>query len=175
MSSFLLGQCIGIVAVLFSLAVYQTDQRRKMLSLAAIAAILYACSFFLLHAYTGAALNLIGGIRCYLFMKSKSAKDSLLVFGLFASISSIAAYLTWVGPLSLLALAGTISSSISGGQLSTKWMRRAGLLAPPLWFSYNLIIRSYPGMFIELFVLASNAIGQYRFDFRSPRERSTLS
>jgi hypothetical protein len=166
MSLFLAGQIVGGIAVLISIAIYQVDDRRKMLALASTAAMLYALSFFMIHAYTGAILNFIGGIRTLTFMRSKSSSDSLKIYCLFGFMSALGTYITWAGPLSLLALAGTLMSALSSGQLSTKLMRRAGLLAPPLWFSYNLLTRSYPGMFIEIFVVCSNFIGQYRFDLK---------
>jgi hypothetical protein len=56
---------------------------------------------------------------------------------------------------------------MASGQLNTKNIRRVALLAPPLWFSYNFLTHSYPGMFIEIFVICSNIIGQYRFDAKS--------
>ena len=168
MSLFLLGQLVGVVAVLFSLAVYQVNTRRTMLALAAVAAMLYAVSFYLIGARTGAILNFIGGIRCITFMRSKSAKNSIGIFSVFAALSILGTWLTWSGPLSLLALFGTLFSATSSAQLSTKLMRRVGLLAPPLWFSYNFIAKSYPGMFIEIFVIMSNLLGQYRFDSKHP-------
>jgi hypothetical protein len=167
MSLFLIGQLVGGVAVFISLAVYQINNRTKMLQLSTVSAAMYGLLFFFLHAYTGAALNLIGAIRCYAFIGTRSTKSSLRIFLLFAVASCLATILTWVGPISLLALLGTLFSGMASGQLNSKNIRRVALLAPPLWFSYNFLTHSYPGMFIEIFVICSNIIGQYRFDAKS--------
>lgn len=166
MSNFVLAQIIGAVAVAIALFVFQINHRKRMLELSAVAAFLYSISFFLLGAFTGAAMNFIGGVRCYVFSKSRTKKANLRTFLFFAAVALIATYFTWVGPLSLLAMFGTIFSSIASSQLSTTKLRRFALLAPPLWFAYNYFTHSYPGMFIEVFVIFSNLVGQYRFDFK---------
>jgi hypothetical protein len=171
MSSYLAGQMVGAVAVIISLAVYQVNNRSKMLGLSTISATLYAIAFFLIHAYTGAALNFIGGMRCASFMRSRNAKDSIGIYVIFAAVSCFATAVTWSGPVSLLALGGTLLTAASSGQLRTRHMRRVALLAPPLWFTYNVLTAFYPGMFIESFVIVSNLIGQYRFDI-GPRASS---
>jgi len=52
-------------------------------------------------------------------------------------------------------------------------MRRLGLLSSPPWFTYNFISGSYPGMVIEVLLVTSNLIGQYRFDLK-PAFRNKL-
>lgn len=164
MSHFLIAQIIGSIAVVISLAVYQLNNRRRMLQLSAISATLYAVSFYFLQAYTGSALNLIAAARCYTFTTAKTKQNSTKIFTVFAVMSLTATYFTWAGPISILALLGTLFSGMAAGQLSTKNIRRVALLAPPLWFTYNLLTHSYPGMLIEVFIICSNLVGQYRFD-----------
>jgi hypothetical protein len=164
MTVFWLGQIIGIIAVIVSISVYQFNNRVRMLQLAMISALLFAASFYCLKAYTAAALNVLGAIRCYVYFKVVPGKRTVWIFWLFALLSIIAAAITWGGPVSLLALAGTLLYGIAEWQKSPKIIRRFSMLGPPLWFCYNFIVRSYPGMVIEIFVMFSNVVGQFRFD-----------
>jgi len=43
-------------------------------------------------------------------------------------------------------------------------IRRFALISPPLWFMYNVILGSYPGMIAEAVMFVSNMVGIYRFD-----------
>lgn len=171
MSAFWLGQIIGVVAVVLSIAVYQLNNRVRMLQVAMASALFFAGSFFFLKAYTAVALNILGAVRCYAYFKVIPSKQTAWIFWLFAILAIIAAAITWNGPVSFLALAGTLLYGVAEWQRSPKYIRRLSLLGPPMWFSYNFLVRSYPGMFIEVFVITSNLIGQYRFD-RKSRKRS---
>lgn len=166
MHIYLIAQLIGAVAVIISLTIYQLNQRSQMLKLGSAAGFLYAVHFYLLGAMTGAALNLVGGAREYSFSLVKPGKGKRWLFWAFVAASVLATWLTWNGFISLLALGGNIAFAISGWQPYAKGLRRVGLFAPPLWFSYNFIVGSYPGMFIEVFMIVSNVIGQYRYDLR---------
>lgn len=164
MSHFWLGQGIGFVAVIVSLTVYQFNDRVRMLQIAMASALLFALSFLLLEAYTGAALNLLGAVRCYAYFKVVPSRKNSWIFWLFAIASIAATVLTWGGLVSLLALAGTLLYGLSEWQKNTTSIRRLSMFGPPIWFSYNMIVRSYPGMAIEIAVIVSNVIGQLRFD-----------
>lgn len=166
MSLNLIAQIVGIIAVVLSLAVFQLNKRHAMLLLAMTAAFLYALHFFLLGAATGAAMNLIGAFRCYVFYKVKPTRSNAWILYVFITISLLATLYTWQGPISLLAAAGTVLSGIASWQLTPKYIRRYALSAPPPWFAYNALSGSYPGMFIEVFMFISNLIGQYRFDLK---------
>ena len=172
MSHFVLTQIIGLIAVGISLCVFQTNKRQTMLLLSMSAAILYTIHFFLLGAATGAAMNLIGAGRCYVYFKAKPKKGQLWIPLGFIVISTIGAIVTWQGLLSLLPLFGSVSTGIAFWQKNPKYIRRLNLISSPLWFSYDGISGSYPGMLIETIVLCSNLVGMYRFDFRAKQVKA---
>lgn len=171
MSISITGQVVGCLAVLFSLAGYQINKRKNILLVLTVGSFLYSVAFLLLHAYTGAALNLLAAIRCYSFTRTATRRGSIQTFLLFSIASMVATALTWDGPTSLLALAGTLLYALSEGQLRTKSLRRMGLFAPPAWFCYNFLTGFYPGMFIEALMIVSNIVGQYRFDLKQKPNR----
>ncbi|HEY4964295.1 MAG TPA: YgjV family protein [Candidatus Saccharimonadales bacterium] len=172
MHHFLIAQIVGAVAVIIALSVYQFNNRKLMLRLNAVAAFLYAISFYMLGARTGAAMNLIGSGRCFVFTKVAPSRKNIWVLFIFILISIIGTALTWQGNVSLLAIGGSIFSAIAFWQRDPKTIRVLALLIPPLWFSYDALSGSYPGMFVEAFNLVSILIGRYRFDKKVIKARA---
>lgn len=146
-----------------------------MLTLQLIAALLYAVHFYLLGAITGAALNATGAARNYAFTRH-SDKRSWWLPGAFIAVFCLVTALTWQGPLSLLPLGGMISGTLAFWQRTPNHIRLIALISPPLWFTYNFISGSYPGMLVETIMFGSNLIGIYRFDIRrlEPAGNATL-
>ncbi len=89
MSHYFIAQCIGACAVLIALSVYQFNNRKTMLRLNMSAALLYAVSFFMLGATTGAAMNAIGSARCYAFSRVTPSSRNSWVLILFLIVSVI--------------------------------------------------------------------------------------
>lgn len=161
---YFVAQSVGVCAVLVALSVYQLNARRTMLRLSAIAALLYAVSFFMLGAMTGAAMNLLGGARCYAFSKVKPSRKNGWVLLVFLAGSLAATITSWQGPVSLLAMGGSMLGAIAFWQKDAHTIRNLALIVPPLWFAYDALAGSYPGMFVEVFNIVSILIGRYRFD-----------
>jgi len=164
----LVAQLIGFIAVAFSLAVFQVNKRNGMLLLTIVASLLYTCHFYLLGAYSGSIMNLIGAVRSYVF-KRQGKNQSVLTLSIFSLFFVVGTFITWQGPESLLPLGGTLAGSIAFWQLKPKRIRFIALISPPLWFTYNIIVGSYAGMFIEIINFSSNMIGIYRFDWPTKR------
>jgi len=169
MSTEFIAQLVGVAAVIFALSIFQFNKRSAMLWLGLTAGALFSIHFFLLGAFTGAALNLIGVGRSYTFVKVTPNRKNVWVLVLFIAIAGVATILTWRGFVSMLAFTGNTASAIAFWQKKPKYIRRWAFVPPPFWFSYNALSGSYPGMFIEFFNLASLIIGTYRFDLRKKK------
>jgi hypothetical protein len=137
-----------------------------MLKLGLLASLFYIAQFTILGAYTGAAMNLIGGARTYIFIKVKPDKKHHWVLLVFIAISFAATFFTWHGYVSLLALSGSICGGFASWHRKPKYIRRWSLAAPPLWFSYDALSGAIPGMVLEVIMLLSNLLGEYRYDFK---------
>ena len=137
-----------------------------MLVLGMMASLLWSSHFFLLGALTGAAMNLLSTVRSYVYYKVKPTKKNRWVLWLFEALTVIATALTWAGLISLLPLVGSLFSVIAFWHKKPKIIRRLAIGSSPPWFVYNTIIGSYPGMAVEVLLVTSNLVGQYRFDFR---------
>lgn len=162
----MLIQITGFVAVGLTFAVFQVNRRIAMLSLMICSALLYAIHFYFLGAFTGAAMNLLGAGRNFAFIKYSGPKRPKLLPYIFIALFILATIVTWQGIKSLLPLGGMVSGTIAFWQTNPKYIRRIALISPPLWFTYNLISGSYPGMIVEVGLLVSNLIGMYRFDYK---------
>lgn len=171
MPSETIAQAIGAIAVIISLSIFQVNNRRTMLLLGTIAALLYSVHFLLLGALTGAVMNLIGAVRGYVFSRVAPSRRTVWVLLLFCLIAAGATWVTWQGWYSLLAASASILAGVALWQRKTENVRRLYMVSNPLWFVYNLITRSYPGMFVEVVLIVSNLIGQYRFDIRPRKTR----
>lgn len=117
-------------------------------------------------------MNLVGAGRSYVFMKVKQDSNNTWILFSFIIIGVLATAISWQGYISMLPLLATSAVAVASWQNNPKHIRRLMMLAPPLWFAYNAISGSYPGMVIEIIMLASNLVGQYRFDFLKKSEKS---
>lgn len=162
-------QSIGFVAFVLSLSIFQVNKRSSMLRIQLSACFLYAIHFFMLGAFTGAAVNVAGVARNFLFEKFRSAKHSWVLPIFFISIFFAVAILTWQGPRSLLPAIASIGGTLAVWQKNPRMIRLLSLLSPPLWLIYNVLSGSYPGILSEIFLLTSTLIGIYRFDIRKKK------
>lgn len=158
-------QLIGFGAIVFGVAVFQINNRRKMLFAQICSALLWTMHFLLLGAFTGSAMNLLIAGRSYTFYKIGKKRDIRVPLAVSLAFI-IGAILTWQGPRSLLPLAGTTIGTISFWQIKTSRIRSIALLGPCCWFAYNLLSRSYAGMTADTLVFSSIAIGIFRFDLK---------
>lgn len=175
MANMFLIQGVGFIAAIFSISVFQFNKRKQMQGLNVIASLLWSTHFLLLGAPTGVLMNLINAVRYYVFRKNKPSKRTIWILYIFLVLACVGTAVTWQGWLSLLALAGTILSTIAYWPSKPKTIRRLALTVPPFWFSYNAITGSIAGMFVEAFLFISNLIGQYRFDISRHRKSPTLN
>jgi len=154
-------QAIGFIGLVFSLLIFQVNKRKKMLNLYICSTCFYMVHYLLLGAHTAVAMNIIGIARNYAFTKSKRV-IALPIF--FILLFVVGGFVTWNGPLSLLPVLGMTGGTLAYWQKDEKMIRRFALISPPLWFIYNVMLGSYPGMIAEVVMLVSNMVGIYRFD-----------
>jgi hypothetical protein len=156
-------QLLGFSAIVFNIAIFQVNDRIKMLVLKVCGALIFVAHFSLLGAATGAAMVFIGVARDATYILT-AKKRNVLIPVFFIAIFAAATLLTWQGPISLLALAGMVFGTLAFWQVKPRRIRRFALAASSPWVIYDLISGSYPGMVLEGIAIASNLLGIYRFD-----------
>lgn len=159
-------QSVGFVALGLTLLVYQTNSRRSMLNLQFASCALYVVHFFLLGAYTGAALNVVGGIRSYVFNRDLGHRLRVAVPIFFMALFAVAGAVTWQGYVSLLPVLASFGGTLAFWQKNPRTIRLISLISPPLWLAYNILVGSYAGVLSEILLLGSTFVGVYRFDMR---------
>lgn len=159
------AQLIGFVAAALAFVVFQSNRRHRMLLLQVAANILWTIHFHLLGATTGSAINLTTSVRnstYYLVGKNRNPLIPSLFGVAFIAITALA----WEGPRSLLPLIGTLIGTIAFWQMKTNHIRLIALASPSLWLVYNVLSGSYAGIVSDVLVIASIALGIYRFDIK---------
>jgi D-alanyl-lipoteichoic acid acyltransferase DltB (MBOAT superfamily) len=169
MTNYVLAQIIGFIAVCFTFALFQVNNRRSMLAIGLVGGTLYAAHFILLGALTGAALNVVNIAKAGIFYKYNEKRRPNWLPYLFIGLTILSGIATWQGFRTLLPVIAGCAATIAFWQLDTKRIRRLALIAPPCWFVYNVIVGSYPGMLSEIVNVSSNSLAQYRFDRKKPQ------
>lgn len=161
----LAAQLVGVVATVCSLLIFQVNRRKAMLLFSFAAALLWATHFFMLGAMAGAVMNLVLAARGYVFSRIKPGHSTLWVLGVFVVLSVAAALISGQILLGMLPATASIISAVAFWQKDPKLIRRLYLASNPLWLTYNVLVGSYPGVVVEVLLIGSNLLGQYRFDF----------
>lgn len=154
------AQIVGLVALACSVAVFQSNDRKKMLYIQLLTAVLFAVHYGLLGAWAGVAMNLINSLRSVIFVRTRNRIWLYVVISAFV----LASIVTWESAYSSLPLIGMLSGTIAFWMGSSSKIRYIALLSPPVWFAYNLLVGSYIGLFAEVFIFTSIIVGIKRFD-----------
>ncbi len=158
------SQVIGLLALFLTVAAYQVKERNGVLVALCASNLFWCIHFYLIGGLTGSAMNAVSMTRNYIYRRHRDLYSDFRLPIIFLAIFSFAAALTWQGLLSLLPLGGAVTGTIAYWQRNPKSIRLLSLLSPPMWFFYNFIQRSYPGMIIEIFVFCSISFAILRYD-----------
>ena len=158
-------QALGVIGVLASIAAYQCNEHKKLMILRTVNESFFAAQYFLLGAFTGMAMNIIGCIRNIIFAKRVEANKSTTVWRIvFSIIFSIFIILTWSGFKSLLSGFAKVMSTVAYGSKNTAFVRIMCFFTSICWFIYNFCVKSYAGCVCEALTICSVLIGIIRID-----------
>lgn len=166
-----IAQIIGFIALVLLVIVFQKNNRKTMLRLMMVAALLFSVHFYLLGALTGAAINLLNVFRSFVFEHRNDKKWAKHQWWLYVFLAAIIAIgiKTWAGYYSMFVIIASGSQTIAFWSKNTRKIRFIALIPPPFWFAYNLIVGSAPGMITEAMILGSLLVGIYRFDIKKQK------
>lgn len=167
-------QGIGYLALLFVLLSFQKSKRVNILLLMLAGLILFVIHFSLLHAWTGALMNLVEAGVVFVSYKEETdswAKQKFWPF-VFIFLYVAAGIVTAKSLVDFLPIVAQIFGAIAVWQKNPRAIRFLMLLPRPLWFTYNFMVGSYAGMTGELLILTSVLIGIFRFDVLKQKNKS---
>ncbi len=165
---YIIAQTLGFVAAALCILSFQQNKHKNIIALQLSGGIAFTLHFLLLGAYTGAAMNLVDIVRSLVFInRGKKWADHVWWVVVFSALCVISCIFTWIGPLSLLPMAGMICTTISFYLQDPKKVRRVALPASPLWIIYNICTKSYGGVITEAFNICSIIIAMFRHDLKT--------
>lgn len=167
----ILTQVVGIAAMLFSVFSFQMNKHKQIMIMQIIATALFGWQYFLLGAFTGMALDVVGVIRDIVFYnkdKKWASGNGWTVF--FAIMMVVVGMFTYQGYVSLLMIAGMVINTISFSFTKPKLVRSTILISSPLMLIYDILTGSIGGLINEIFVEISSVIGMFRYDRKKKQE-----
>lgn len=161
----ILIQAIGFFGIAASIISFQCKKHNSILFFRTMNEFLFAIQYFMLGAYTGMAMNIVGCIRNCIFSKqvekNKSTTTSIIIFGALFFIFGV---VTWQGAKSILIIIAKILSTMAYGNKNTTFVRGTILITSTSWLIYNASIWSVAGVLCEAFTLLSIIVGIIRLD-----------
>lgn len=167
----ILIQLLGILGIAASIWSFQCKKHKPLVYLRTACEFFFGIQYFLLGAYTGMAMNIIGCIRNLIFAKTVEKKKSTIpgqiIFSAFFIIFGI---VTWAGLKSILVAAAKVLSTVAYGNRNVFFARLLIFLTSSIWLVYNFIVGSYAGCVCESLNLCSIIVGIIRIDIPSIRK-----
>ena len=158
-------QAIGVLGIIASIIAFQTKNHNQILWFRTLNEFLFAVQYFLLGAYTGMAMNLVGCVRNIIFAKQvEKNKKTIFSVIIFSVLFTVFGIMTWQGLKSLLIIVAKILSTVAYGNKNTTVVRLLILVTSTSWLIYNACVFSIAGVLCEVFTLVSLVVGVIRFD-----------
>jgi len=174
----IVAQAVGIVAMGFSIFSYQQKKAASIIAFQLFGSLFFGISYFMLGAYIGAVLNVVGVVRALLFLKrDKFHTDNIPWLILFCSLylTSYVLNFTVFGKqptfgnlvIECLPVVGMVSTHLAYRYNSAKIIRRFGLVSGCAWLIFNIASVAIGAILCEVFSVISIFIAMVRFDRRT--------
>lgn len=156
----IIGQIIGIIAMVESFFIFQVTNRRKMVALKLLDDILWATHFILIGGYTAALTTSIAIFReCIFYHKGSKKWASSIGWAAFFSLAFAAcAPLTWTNIFSIFPAAASVVSTWVFWVSKTKTAKLIQLPSAVCMLVYSTVYSSYSGILTQIITIASIAI-----------------
>ena len=160
----LIGQALGVVAVILGFITYQMKSPKKLLIVNLITCGVFCLHYLLIGAISGAVMNGIGIIRNIVYTnRDKKVFSSPAWPFIFAAIMVIGGLVTWQDWRSVLMVSALFINSLALSLKNAQHIRFSLLITCPLVLIYDVLLHSYGGMVYEGMSIVSAIIGIIRF------------
>ena len=158
-------QIIGVLALTANFVSFQMKKHRHILFFRTVNEGLFILQYFLLGAFSGSVLNIVGCVRNIIFAKqvinNKKTVFSIVVFCMIFTAFGIA---TFDGLGSIMLIFAKVLSTIAYGNKNTTVVRTIIFITCTSWLIYNYCVFSVAGVICEALTLISLLIGIMRMD-----------
>lgn len=160
----LIGQALGIVAVILGFITYQMRSQKALLVVNMITCAVFCAHYLLIGAISGFALNAVGFVRNIVYTnRDKKLFASPVWPYVFGAAMLLAGILTWQDWRSVLMVCALVINSLALSLKNPQHIRFSLLITCPLVLIYDLLLHSYGGMVYEGMSIVSSVIGIVRF------------
>lgn len=178
-------QVLGFVGIALNIIAVQFNKYGTIIFFKTLGSLLFVLQYFLLGAYTGMVMDLIGSFRNIIFslnVKNKrSNKVPVIIFSLVTAIAGILTIaLTWdvskirwtnnvkfatilMVIISVLSIIAKLISTISYSIANPHKMRMLNIPSSSCWLVYNFVAFTLAGTLNEIMTLSSVLIAEFRF------------
>lgn len=150
---------MGVIANTF----WPLIRERKFLLLGQILACVFmGLHFFLLNAYTGAAVMAVAGIQALLAIPLESHPKFKSVYLASLFLTPLVCWYTWQGYPSIFSSLALVFFCIGNLQVNTRYLRIFLILCIFSWAGHNLLVSSYPALLSNSLALLTSIYGLIR-------------
>ena len=139
----IITQLIGYLGLLAFIISYQTKSNRRLYVIQMIGVLLFTLQFALLGAISGClslALTAVRNIMLYKYNDWSWIRSKIWPV-ILCVLFTVVLVLTWAGPISLLAYAASVVSTICYWTNNARNLRAANLfVSSPCWIVYDLLV-----------------------------------
>ncbi len=173
----LIGEIIGIIAVIEGFLIYLSNKRGKILILKFISDALWVANMSLVGGYTGAVLNSLCMCREFVFYnrdKHKWASSPLwlVVFMILTASSPIVSMaMGKEGLFAILPAVGSMAAVVGYYHKKPSIMRYISIFANGCWLVYNIIITNYSGVVNGIILISSALVGMIIVFIKKAKEK----
>ena len=161
---FYVAQGVGLVGMALIFVSFQQNDKRKILCIQAVSALIFAAHFILLGAFTGVGMNLLEIPRNLVFAHKHEKKRQRILTAAFVAAFWLLGAFTWENLYSLFPACAMSISTVVFSLQKPRYIRFCSLPVSMLWLTYNILVFSVAGALTESFCLLSILIAIFRFD-----------
>ena len=174
MTTFWIGQAIGVIAMVESFVIYQVTDRKKMVALKLLDDVLWVIHFILIGGYTAMLTTGIAVFReiIFYFKGNKKWASSILWAFVFSLAFAVCAPLTWANIFSIFPAAASIVSTWVFWVNKTETAKLIQLPSALCMFIYSIVYSSYSGVLTQIITIASIVLFFARYLIKNKKTRS---
>ena len=160
----LIGQILGVVAVILGFITYQMRSPKALLIVNLITCGVFCAHYLLIGAISGFVLHALGIVRNLVYTnRDKKIFSSPVWPYIFAVIMLIAGLVTWQDWRTIFMICALVINSVCLSLKNAQHIRYSLLITCPLVMLYDILVHSYGGIVYEGMSIASAVIGIIRF------------
>ena len=163
----LIAQGIGFIAMFLNILSFQQNTNKRIVGVQIFKFMFFSVHFFMIGAYTGAALNLLGLFRNAIFFcrPRKWASNKLWLY-FFCVLYIVSGMLTYTDLIDVFPIFGMLCGTMAVYATNPKITRRFFFAGSFGWMVYSGVNFSAAGFITAILTIVSIIIAMVKYDFK---------